>query len=128
MLIYPELKPLLFQLYPATAPKQKLIPDNLSYHYINGSVYKGMGNYFGWGKYSMVMGDRVVFKVVPPLLDQVQKNMSTKGGSWPVAKPSRHIRRRKIYYNRTEKEQDQRSFGQKSARNSILTFGNLRSI
>lgn len=71
MLIYPELKPLLFQLYPATTPKQKLIPDNLSYQYINGSVYKDMGNYFGWGKYSMVMGDRVMFKVIPPLLDQV---------------------------------------------------------
>lgn len=100
MLIFPEPKPLLFQLYPATSPKQKLIPDYPSYQYINGSIYKGMHNYLEWGKYSMVIGDRVsknkILEVIPPILDQIWKNRSTEGGSWPVAKPNRHSRKRKI--------------------------------
>lgn len=44
-----------------------------------------------------------MLEVIPPRLDEVWKNRSTEGGSLLVARTSRNIRRRKIYYNRIEK-------------------------
>lgn len=41
--MYPDLKILLFQIYPAVS-KTKVDPDYLSRQYISGSVYNGMSS------------------------------------------------------------------------------------